>query len=143
MKTHRILGLALSAAFILATPIVRADDHKKGEGHEKGEKLKIPDTADGILKAIHDEHHELMETIEAKKLADVHHHAFAIRDLAAALPAKAPADHKAHVTSTAKNIATLAESLDEAGDSNNQAGCEAGLKKMEALIKMLETPFKK
>ncbi len=143
MKTHHILGLALSAAFILATPIIRADDHKKGEEHEKGEKTKIPATAEAIFKAIHEEHGELKKTIEAKKLADVHHHAFAIRDLAAALPAKAPADHKGHVESTAKNIGKLAESLDEAGDSNNQAACESGLKKMDALIKMIETPFAK
>jgi hypothetical protein len=142
MKTNRILGLALSAAFALTAPILHADEHKKGaEEHEEGAKMKIPETTEGILKEITTHQTELKETIAAKKLADVHHHAFAIRDLAAALPAKAAADKKAAVTATSKNIAKLAGDLDEAGDGSNQAACEAGLKKMDALIKMLTGQF--
>ena len=142
MKTKRILGLALSAAFALTTPILHADEHKKvAEEHEEGGKMKIPETTEGIFKEIVTEQTELKETIEAKKLADVHHHAFSIRDLAAALPAKAAADKKAAVTATSKNIAKLAGDLDEAGDGSNQAACEAGIKKMDALIKMLTGQF--
>ena len=142
MKTRYILSLALSAAFILTTPVLRADEPKKGaEEHEKGEKTKIPETAEGILKAIHTEHGELKETVAAKKLADVHHHAFAIRDLAAALPAKAAADKKAAVEATSKNIAKLADALDKAGDDNDAPATAAGMKKLEPLLKMLDTQF--
>ncbi len=142
MKTKRILGLALSAAFALTTPILHAAEHKKGaEEQEEGGKMKIPETTEGILKEITTEQTKLKETIEAKKLGDVHHHAFAIRDLAAALPAKAAADKKSAVESTSKNIAKLAGDLDEAGDSGKQSACESGLKKMDALIKMLSSKF--
>ncbi len=143
MKTKRILGLALSAAFALTTPNLHAEDKmKKGaEEHEEGAKMKIPETTEGIFKEIATHQTELKETITAKKLTDVHHHAFAIRNLAAALPVKAAADKKAAVESTSKNIAKLAGDLDEAGDGGNQAACEGGLKKMDALIKMLTGQF--
>ena len=71
---------------------------------EKGKKVVIPATVEGIWKAIHEEHMKLAETGQKKKLADVHHHAFAIRDLAKALPAKAAADKKKQVEGAVKNI---------------------------------------
>lgn len=106
---------------------------------EKGEKVKIPATAEGILKAIHAKHGELGETVKNKKLADVHHHAFAIRDLAKALPAKVPADSKSKVESSVKNISKLADDLDKSGDDGDQAKTEANLKKMDGLLKVLAT----
>ena len=108
---------------------------------EKAEKVKIPDTAEGILKAIHTEHGELAETVKNKKLADVHHHAFAIRDLAKALPAKAAADKKKQVEGTVKNISKLAEDLDKAGDDGKQAETEALLKKLDGVLKVLSAQF--
>ena len=108
---------------------------------EKETKTKIPDTVEDIFKAIHTNHMELAETVKNKKLADVHHHAFAIRDLANALPAKAAADKKKQVEGTAKNITKLAGDLDESGDANDQAKTEANLKKLDGLIKVLETQF--
>lgn len=104
-------------------------------------KMKIPDTVEGIFKEIHTHHMELADVVKTKKLADVHHHAFAIRDLANALPAKAAADKKKQVEGTVKNIAKLAGDLDESGDANDQAKTEANLKKMDGLIKVLETQF--
>ena len=109
---------------------------------EKAEaKMKIPDTTEGIFKAIHEHHLELAATVKNKKLADVHHHAFAIRDLANALTAKAAADKKKQVEGTTKNITKLASDLDESGDANDQAKTEANLKKLDGLIKVLETQF--
>ena len=110
---------------------------------EKEGKVKIPATVEGIFKAIHEEHMELGETIEKKKLADVHHHAFAIRDLAKALPAKAAADKKKQVEGAVKNISKLAEDLDKAGDDGKQAETEALLKKLDGVIKVLEAQFEK
>ncbi len=108
---------------------------------EKEEKVKIPDTAEGIFKAIHEHHTELADTVKNKKLADVHHHAFAIRDLASALPAKAAADKKKQVEGAAKNISKLADDLDKAGDDGKQAETEALLKKLDGVIKVLEAQF--
>ena len=110
------------------------------EDPEKG-KVKIPDTVDGIFKEIHKHHGELAAVVKNKKLADVHHHAFAIRDLAKALPAKAPADKKKQVDGTVKNISKLAEDLDESGDANDQAKTEANLKKLDGVLKVLNAQF--
>lgn len=142
MKTKTLLAMGLCAAIGLMslTTATRAlaDDKDKDE---KAEKVKIPDTVEGIFKAIHEDHMELAETVKNKKLADVHHHAFAIRDLANALPAKTAADKKKQVEGTVKNIAKLAGDLDESGDANDQAKTEANLKKLDGLIKVLETQF--
>ena len=108
---------------------------------EKETKVKIPDTTEGIFKAIHEEHMKLAATVKNKKLEDVHHHAFAIRDLANALSAKATADKKKQVEGTVKNIAKLAGDLDESGDAKDQAKTEANLKKLDGLIKVLATQF--
>ena len=109
---------------------------------EKAEtKIKIPDTTEGIFKAIHEHHMKLAETVKNKKLADVHHHAFAIRDLAKALPAKAEVDKKKQVEGTVKNISKLADDLDKAGDDGKQAETEALLKKLDGVLKVLSAQF--
>ena len=117
-------------------------DHKEGEKHEgHGGEAKIPDTVEGIFKEIHEHHAELKEIVEKKQLVKVHQTAFEIRDLAKALVPKAPADKKTQVEGTVKNIAKLAGDLDESGDAKNQAKTEANLKKLDGLIKVLETQF--
>ena len=91
---------------------------------------------------IHKHHTELADVVKSKKLADVHHHAFAIRDLANGLPAKVAADKKARVEGSVKNIAKLAEDLDKTGDDNNQAATEANLKKLDGVLKALDAQVK-
>jgi len=141
MKTKSLLAMGLCAAigFILLTAQAAFADEK---GHEKG-KVTIPDTVEGIFTAVHEHHHHLAETVKNKKLADVHHHAFAIRDLAKALPAKAAADKKKQVEGAVKNISKLAEDLDKAGDDGKQAETEALLKKLDGVLKVLEAQFAK
>ena len=135
------MGLcAAIGLFSITATTARADEKDKDE---KEAKVKIPDTVEGIWKAIHAEHMELAETIKGKKLADVHHHAFAIRDLAKALPAKAAADKKKQVEGAVKNISKLADDLDKAGDDGKQAETEALLKKLDGVIKVLEAQFEK
>ena len=101
--------------------------------------VKPAATVEGIMKQIHEHHGELATVVKNKKLADVHHHAFAIRDLAKALPAKVPADSKSKVESSVKNISKLADDLDKSGDDGDQAKTEANLKKMDGLLKVLAT----
>ena len=135
MKFKKIFTVGLCSVFALMTATsipVRAEEEKK-------EKTMIPDTVEAIFKAIHEHHMELTATVKGKKLAEVHHHAFAIRDLANALPAKAAADKKKAVEGTAKNITKLAGELDESGDAGDQAKTEANLKKMDGLLTVLDT----
>lgn len=145
MKLTRILSIGACAAIALTlnTQPLFADEkgHKEGGHAEKG-KTAVPDTADGIMAAIHKHHGELADVVKSKKLAEVHHHAFAIRDLANGLPAKVAADKKARVEGSVKNIAKLAEDLDKTGDDNNQAATEANLKKLDGVLKALESQVK-
>ena len=137
MKLKKLLTVGLCSVFALmtlGTTPARAAEEKEG----KEEATKIPDTVEGIFKAIHEHHMALAETVKGKKLAAVHVHAFAIRDLANALPAKVAADKKKAVEGTAKNITKLAGDLDESGDASDQAKTEANLKKMDGMIKVLE-----
>ena len=138
MKTRMLgiglLGLALG---VWTLPSAWAD----AEGKEK---IKIPDTVEGIWKEIHLHHMELHDVVKNKKLDMVHHHAFGVRDLVNALPDKSkdlPADKLAKVKTNAKFVEDLAKRLDESGDANDQAATEANLKKLDGIIKSLEAQY--
>jgi hypothetical protein len=137
MKTKRLLAMGLCAAIgLFATPTRAAEhEHKEGEAHGK---VQVPDTLDGIWKEIHHHHQELKDTVKAGKLAEVHAHAFAIRDLGKALPAKVPSEHKKHVENMVKKLSQIAADLDKSGDAGDQAKTEANLKKLDALLKDME-----
>ena len=140
---NKIITLSLCAAVSLVGLTLRAAAAEQGHGEnaEKSE-MQMPDTADGILAEIHRHQSELADVVKNNKLADVHHHAFAIRDLAKALVDKAAADKKQRVQGAANNIAKLAEELDKAGDAGDKAKTEANLKKFDAVIAQLEAHFK-
>ena len=127
------MGLCAAIGLMSLTMVTRALADAEGK-----EKVKIPDTVEGIWKEIHMHHMELADVVKNKKLDMVHHHAFAVRDLAKALPAKVPADDKSKVQGTANNITKLADALDKSGDDNDQAKTEANLKKLDDVIKVLE-----
>ncbi len=146
MKTKTLLAMGLCAAIgLLGTQKTFAQhEHKEGEHGEHaaaGGKIKIPDTVEGIFKEIHKHHHTLADVVKDRKLAEVHHHAFAVRDLANALPAMAAVDKKTQVQGTVKNIAKLAEELDKSGDAGDQAKTEANLKRLDGLLKALDAQF--
>ena len=139
MKTKILLAMGLCAAIgLFNTRTSLAQEKEKPEHKEAEKKVKIPETRDGILKEIHKHHEELAATVKAKQLSEVHEHAFAIRDLAKALPAKANPDHKKMVENAVKKVSQLAEALDNSGDAGDQAKTEANLKKMDAALKTLE-----
>lgn len=143
MKRIKLLAIGASAALAITAINAPSAFAHEGEKHEeKSETTKVPDTAAGILQEIHKHHGELADVVKSKKLADVHHHAFAIRDLANGLPAKVAADKKARVEGSVKNIAKLAEDLDKTGDANDQAGTEANLKKLDGVLMALDSQAK-
>ncbi len=142
MKLHRLLSIGACAALAITGITTSTTFAAEKEHAENKEKMVMPETAEGIMTEIHKHHGELADVVKSKKLADVHHHAFAIRDLANGLPAKVAADKKARVEGSVKNIAKLAEDLDKTGDDNNQAGTEANLKKLDGVLKALESQVK-
>ena len=131
------LSVAIGLFGTQINPAQAQEKHEHKEGHDHG-KVKVPETLDGIWKEIHKHHQELADTIKAKKLAEVHGHAFAVRDLAKGLPAKVPADHKKHIENLVKKVSQIAEDLDKSGDAGDQAKTEANLKKLDAVLKDME-----
>ncbi len=129
------MGLCAAIGLLSSQPVTAQDKAEHGEAHET---IKIPDTVDGIIKEIDKHHKELTETVKTGKLSEVHQHAFAIRDLAKALPAKANPDMKKMVENAVKKVSQLAEDLDKSGDAGDQAKTEANLKKFDAAIKTLK-----
>ncbi len=129
------MGLCAAIGFFATQTRAAEHEHKEGEAHGK---VQVPDTLDGIWKEIHHHYQELKDTVKAGKLAEVHEHAFAIRDLGKALPAKVPSEHKKHVENMVKKLSQIAADLDKSGDAGNQAKTEANLKKLDALLKEME-----
>lgn len=97
----------------------------------------IPDTADAIWVEIDKHQAELRDTIANGDLKEVHHHAFAIRDLVAALPTHSPqgtAEEQAKLKNDVQFVATLAERLDTAGDAGDKAGAQAGFEQLSSVL---------
>ena len=97
----------------------------------------IPETADGIWKAIDQQSADLKATIQSGDLKEVHHKAFAIRDLVAALPSHSPKltpDDQTKLQGEVKFVATLADRLDAAGDSGDKAGAQDNYDKLVAVL---------
>ena len=98
---------------------------------------QIPATADGIWQAIDQQSAELKAGIQSNTMKDVHHRAFAIRDLVAALPGHSPtlpADEQSKLLGEVKFVATLADRLDATGDANDQAGTQANYDKLVTVL---------
>lgn len=107
----------------------------KAEGAES--KVVIPATAEGIWKAVDQEMATLDQLITSNKLATVHQHAYAVRDLTAALAAhleKLSAEDKGKLAADNKFVAALASRLDQSGDSGDQAGARSNYEKLKGLI---------
>ena len=99
--------------------------------------MAIPATADAIWQEIDKHSAELKATIDSGSLSEVHHHAFAIRDLVAALPSHSPtlpAEDQSKLEGEVKFVSTLADRLDQSGDGNDKAATQSSY---EQLVKVL------
>lgn len=111
-----------------------------------GPEQKIPATVDGIWQAIDRQSAELDKVIQSGALDQVHRHAFAIRNLAAALPERSqslPADKLAQVKGSVKFVATLAERLDATGDAKDKAGTQANFAKLKKVLEGMRANYPK
>ncbi len=99
--------------------------------------VQIPATTAAIWQAIDQHTAELTKLIQAGKLEEVHHHAFAIRDLSTALSVRVAAmapDKRKQLDSEVKFVATLAQRLDASGDANDRTGVESNLTKLKGVL---------
>jgi len=139
IKPQPILLGAMLASSILFNPQMYAH---AGEEHET--KIEIPATAAAIWQAIDEESQELNKVIEAGKLDEVHHHAFAIRDFVAALPSHSntlAANTLAKVKANGKFVAILAERLDVSGDARDKSSTESNFKKLQRVLQSIRKNY--
>ena len=119
----------------------QSDQKKGGSGHSHF--TKIPATTEEIWKEIDKQQLRLASTVAKKDLGEAHDHAFAIRDLVKALPAKVPVENKAKAEESAKEIAVIALDIDKSGAAGAQKATEENVKKMETAIKGLNAKLNK
>ena len=111
--------------------------HEGSEGHSHF--TKIPATVEDIWKKIHEQQGKLISVVTQKDLGEAHDHAFAIRDLVKALPAKVPAENKSKAEEGAKEITKIAADIDKSSAAKAQKATEAKVKKMGEAILALQT----
>jgi hypothetical protein len=100
--------------------------------------------ADVVWQAIDKKSAELETAIQSGSLGEVHHMAFAIRDLVAALPERSSAlsaDQQTKVQASVKFVATLADRLDASGDANDKAGAQDNYGKLAGVLKDLRANY--
>ena len=138
-STLTVLGLsvAFSGALIVdSAPIVSAA--------ETAERTAIPATLEELWQAIDVKSADLKRTIDKGRLGEVHHQAFAIRDLVAGLPSRSnvlSAEKLAKVKAGVKFVATLAERLDATGDADDAAGTKQNFEKLSTVLSSLRADY--
>lgn len=140
MKTTTLLAIACTAlaSITLSTPALFAH-----EGHDHGaKKAAVPDTVEGIMKEIHQQHALITTAVTGKNLKGVHDPIEAIPELAKALPEKVAADKKARVQGSVNNLTKVIESLHQAADAGDQTKTEAELKKLDGVLLALDQQIK-
>ena len=124
---------ALLATFVTALSLTAF----QARAEEPESKVTIPATAEGIWKAIDQEMATLDQLITNNKLATVHQHAYAVRDLVAALGAhaeKLSQTDQDKLAADNKFVAALASRLDQSGDSGDQAGARSNYEKLKGVV---------
>ena len=135
----KAIGLSLALAGGLVTAVTLPTS-----AAETTEKTVIPATLEGVWQAIDAKSTDLKKTIDMGDLEEVHHHAFAIRDLVAALPGKSSAlsaENLAKVKTGVKFVATLAERLDASGDAKDAAGTKQNFERLTTLLASLRANY--
>lgn len=131
------LSLALAGSLVAAIPPIAS-------AAETSAKTAIPATLEGVWQAIDSKSADLKKTIDKGALDEVHHHAFAIHDLAAALPEKSTSlspENLAKVRSGVKFVATLAERLDATGDAKDATGVKQNFDKLKSVLASLRQNY--
>ena len=148
MNKTTLIAMGLSACIAFtATPLLAQEKlapkpapEADGGGHSHF--TKIPATVELIWKEIQKQQGKLASVVAKKDLGEGHDHAFAIRDLVKALPAKVSAENKAKAEAGAKEITKLAADIDKSGAAGAQKATEANVKKMDAAIAALQASLK-
>ncbi len=140
MNLKQTLAAALSVILLAGTAAVPPAQASEAAP------VQIPATSAAILQAMEQQTAALTKAIQTGAYAEVHHRAFAIRDLVAALPARSgslPAGKLAQVKTNAGYVATLAQRLDATGDAKDKMGTESNFRKLQQLLGVIRAAYPK
>lgn len=107
---------------------------------DEGHNITIPSTLPAVWKAIDEHGTSIEQAIKKNQLKLIHVHAFAIRDLANALPSLSgnlSGEQKTNMQDTLNYISQVAIRLDKTGDANDNEGTVANWKKLKKLLNQL------
>jgi|GEM_PF-4132003 len=113
-------------------------DHSH-HGHES--KIDARMTDRDFLAQIHSNYVGLADLISNKVLAGVYDKSASLSSVALILSKKLTGPDANRTEGLLNNLRKVAESLHESADKNDQMGAEANLKKMDALLKMIDERF--
>ena len=102
--------------------------------------VQVPATTSAIWQVIDQRTATLQKLIQAGTLNEVHHHAFAIRDLTAALLThenNLTPEQRKELEAQVRFVATLAQRLDVNGDSNDRAGAASNFSKLTHVLETM------
>ena len=136
-KAPEAAAPAPAAAPATSTPPETAAPTAAPAAEAEAAPTAIPETADAIWQAIDQHSAELKTTIASGTLGEVHHHAFAIRDLVAALPSHSPTlstEDQVKLEGEVKFVTTLADRLDQTGDANDKVGTQENYDKLVTVL---------
>ena len=133
---RNLLMTALGAWVALTAGFAMAD--------ESTEQVAIPDTPAAIWLSIDEQINALDGLLASGELEEVHHHAFAVRDLVRTLPDHSQGLGQESLEQVKANVGyveTLATRLDEAGDSNDPVGTKANLEKLKRILSRIRANY--
>ena len=120
-----------------AAPVGEAAEHG-----ESGEKITPAGTVKEIWVQVTEEQTKLSAAIQNGQLKDVHHLAFGIRDLVAALTEKATVSSPTlapKLKGMVDQVQASATKLDELGDAGNLSGTQAEFDRLKNLLNAIKT----
>ena len=140
MKKLRFLWI-LTGALLSGGLAYWAPVHAEGKTETP---VPTPRAAPAIWQAIDQQTAALGRAIQAGRFGEVHHRAYAIRDLALTLPAHSsalPPDKLVQVKANLPFIATLAQRLDATGDARDKAGTESNFRKLQQVLTAIRANY--
>lgn len=111
---------------------------------EKTAPIKIPTTIPAVWQAIDEHTAAIDKLITTNEFATIHAHAFAIRDLVAALPALSndlSSEQMAALKRDAGYVSQLAVRLDKTGDANDKEGTVANFNKLKKILGQIRANY--
>jgi hypothetical protein len=107
------------------------------------EKTPLPDTIQGVWKAIHEHHGELESSVNAKQFKDVQSRAGMIGDLTKRLVELAHPDHKTAVESGVNKVTHALDELKSSAETGSETVMKTRFKEFQEALDELEHQMKK